>query len=258
MLQARRTAGLTQAELAVRLGRDQGTIARWETARQKPSLETLVEVLHACGRDLSVRQTTRDDSYDRLVARLLEQPPAARLAARAPAGFAPARVLGVLVEHEVDVVVIGATAAALHGSPLALGRRELEVVPAPAQATQLAEALEALEAAPGPVEDTFGPLHARRPYALPGDQALVVVEEPAGTRGYDDLRADAVVTAVDELGETCVAIASVVDLLRIADRSPWEHDQVNRPALRTVSQQAHQRRIGWRPSRAAARDRDAA
>ncbi len=50
--EARLRAGLTQAELADRTGRDRSVIARWEQAAVAPSVETLTELVRACGFDL--------------------------------------------------------------------------------------------------------------------------------------------------------------------------------------------------------------
>jgi transcriptional regulator with XRE-family HTH domain len=50
--EARLRAGLTQAELAERSGRDRAAVARWERGGVIPSVETLVELLRACGFDL--------------------------------------------------------------------------------------------------------------------------------------------------------------------------------------------------------------
>ncbi|MGH2713821.1 MAG: helix-turn-helix domain-containing protein [Thermoleophilaceae bacterium] len=52
--EARLRAGLTQYELAERTGRDRAVIARWEQEAVAPSLETLVELLRACGFDLEL------------------------------------------------------------------------------------------------------------------------------------------------------------------------------------------------------------
>ena len=46
---ARLKAGLTQAELAERLGRDRAQVARWETGGQEPSFENLRAAVEACG-----------------------------------------------------------------------------------------------------------------------------------------------------------------------------------------------------------------
>ena len=50
--EARLRARLSQAELAERTGRDRSVIARWEQGVVAPSVETLVELVRACGFDL--------------------------------------------------------------------------------------------------------------------------------------------------------------------------------------------------------------
>ena len=50
--EARLRAGLTQYELAERSGRDRSVIARWEQGTVAPSVETLVDLVRACGFDL--------------------------------------------------------------------------------------------------------------------------------------------------------------------------------------------------------------
>jgi transcriptional regulator with XRE-family HTH domain len=69
MRQARTRAGLSQVELAERSGKDRAQIARWERDVVTPSLETLREVLQACGFDLDLQL-------------VLYQPPDAREDAR--------------------------------------------------------------------------------------------------------------------------------------------------------------------------------
>jgi hypothetical protein len=50
--EARLRAGLTQYELADRTGRERSVIARWEQGTVAPSVETLIELVRACGFDL--------------------------------------------------------------------------------------------------------------------------------------------------------------------------------------------------------------
>ena len=47
-------AGLSQGELSERSGKDRAQIARWERDVVQPSLETLRELLQACGFDLDM------------------------------------------------------------------------------------------------------------------------------------------------------------------------------------------------------------
>lgn len=53
--EARRQAGLSQAELAARSGTSQSAIARYERARALPSLTTLYRLVRACGLDMRMR-----------------------------------------------------------------------------------------------------------------------------------------------------------------------------------------------------------
>ena len=64
--EARLRAGLTQYELADLTGRDRTVIARWEHGTVAPSLETLLEVLRACGFDLPLELTPYEPASDRL------------------------------------------------------------------------------------------------------------------------------------------------------------------------------------------------
>lgn len=58
--EARRRAGLTQAELARRAGTSQPAIARYERARSVPDLPTLHRIAEACGFELRLELTEPD------------------------------------------------------------------------------------------------------------------------------------------------------------------------------------------------------
>ncbi|MBA3376408.1 MAG: helix-turn-helix transcriptional regulator [Actinobacteria bacterium] len=60
--EARLRAGLTQYELAELSGRDRSVIARWEQGTVAPSIETLVELVRACGFDLPLELVPKDAS----------------------------------------------------------------------------------------------------------------------------------------------------------------------------------------------------
>jgi transcriptional regulator with XRE-family HTH domain len=79
---ARTRAGLTQAELANRLGKAQATVAKLEQAGANPRLSTLDEVMNALGQRLELRTSQRPSSVDEtLIARNLRLTPAERLRA---------------------------------------------------------------------------------------------------------------------------------------------------------------------------------
>ena len=91
LVAGRRRAGLSQEQLAERLGRTQSTIARWESGYQHPPLESVVEAFHACGLELTVGMARYDDSYESLIAGQLMLEPVERVRrlARRTAGFDP-------------------------------------------------------------------------------------------------------------------------------------------------------------------------
>lgn len=59
--EARRRAGSTQAELARRMGTSQSAVARWENGVQAPAHDKVRRAVEACGFDLGVTITPRDD-----------------------------------------------------------------------------------------------------------------------------------------------------------------------------------------------------
>ncbi|HZD22959.1 MAG TPA: helix-turn-helix transcriptional regulator [Acidimicrobiia bacterium] len=76
---ARTRAGLTQRELAQRLGTHQPVIARWENESTRPDFDTVVKAVNACGFDLHVELRPVDHDTV-LVKRELARRPADRLA----------------------------------------------------------------------------------------------------------------------------------------------------------------------------------
>jgi transcriptional regulator with XRE-family HTH domain len=64
--QARRRAGLTQSELAGRVGTTQSAIARWERGSTHPTVERLQSLVEACG--LELRLGLGEPSSDELAA----------------------------------------------------------------------------------------------------------------------------------------------------------------------------------------------
>jgi ribosome-binding protein aMBF1 (putative translation factor) len=60
LIRARREAGLTQAQLAERMGRRQSLISAIESGRRSPRLETLADAARALDRDLRVEFAPRE------------------------------------------------------------------------------------------------------------------------------------------------------------------------------------------------------
>jgi transcriptional regulator with XRE-family HTH domain len=60
--EARLKAGLTQTELAARLGRERAQVARWEIGGQEPSFENMQSVVEACGFSLRIEIAEREET----------------------------------------------------------------------------------------------------------------------------------------------------------------------------------------------------
>jgi transcriptional regulator with XRE-family HTH domain len=82
ILEARRRAGLTQADLAARLGIPRSQIGRWERYEVLPSFERLREIVRACGLELTYGLANADlEEHDlTLIRRSLSRPPSERFA----------------------------------------------------------------------------------------------------------------------------------------------------------------------------------
>lgn len=60
----RRNAGISQRELARRIGTAQPAVSRWERGHDEPRLSTLDAVARACGTTLSISMRPSDDTVD--------------------------------------------------------------------------------------------------------------------------------------------------------------------------------------------------
>jgi transcriptional regulator with XRE-family HTH domain len=75
---ARAEAGLTQVELAERLGTTQSAIARWESGRDVPRLDKFDQILRACGIELDLRFRRHSDVDRALIRQHLMISPTSR------------------------------------------------------------------------------------------------------------------------------------------------------------------------------------
>lgn len=212
---ARRRAGLSQRELAGRLGLRQATIARWERGDRQVSVEDVEAVAAACGLQLEVRLAVEDHSWWSQIARQLELDPLDRLKRLTPASSPNlAAGLGELAAAGHPVVVIGEVAGALQGWPLVLGGAVIEVC-----------------AENGLLLTDIGRRLGRHEYGLPSGARLRAVDVPPGTHGFRDLWRGAEPIDV-EGGE--LQVASVLDLLRMADASDRRSAPLEALAYRAV------------------------
>ena len=199
--EARLRAGLSQYELA---DRDRAVIARWEQGVVSPSLETLLEILHACGFDLplelvghapEVDPRLRENlvlSPERRLERLEGADSAGRAKAPRPA-LRPVRAPAALERHRVAYVVIGGLARVIQGAEETPRRLDITPSTRPENLRRLIQALADLgaERLAGRPLVVDGAVLADEPVIELRTTAgeLKLVPEPAGTRrGYDDLR----------------------------------------------------------------------
>ena len=237
-MMARRRAGLTQQELGERVGCRQATVARWERGDREPSWGDVGVVAEACGLQLDAHLAGEDRSWWGEIAVALTLSPAERV--RRVLRLEGENVIPVLDSAKVipvlerlgesgePAIVIGDVAGALHGWPL-------EVVGGPVEVCAVAGGAASLMAALGaemPPELGMTPEHlaalesvglgpeprkvTEEPHILPGGGSVLATETLPGTAGFADLARNAEPMAV---GGRAVLVASLLDLLRIADAS---------------------------------------
>lgn len=155
--------------------------------------------------------------------------------------YDPVGMLRTLKAHDVEFVVIGGVAARLRGAPILT--QDLDVTPRTTKANleRMAAALDQLEARLRTVGDPGG---AEFPYdgallAAANSWTLItrfgeldLVMEPAGTRGYEDLKADAETMRVASDPPLQVLVASLEDIIRSKQAAGRAKDQAALPLLR--------------------------
>ena len=154
--------------------------------------------------------------------------------------FAPEKLLAVLEHHAVECVVIGGLAGSLHGSNQMT--YDVDITPATTieNLARLAEALKEL----GARIRTEG-----TPEGLPFDRSaaflanvtmlnltcdcgdLDIAFTPAGTSGYTDLLASAVVV---KIGDVTATVASLADIIRSKEAADRPKDRLALPVLRAL------------------------
>lgn len=230
----------------------QSSVARWESGARQPTAEHIAEAVRACELDVVVGLAPLDRSNDAFIWELLDMPVAGRLKAQVAAAnatsrlvkgavtpFDPVPVLAALVGEGVRFVLVGRLAECLRGSPNLPADLEVALCasPEPPNREALSRALERLGARPWQeTEDDprYGrPLEHGSRWSIDRLGATIAsVDDPPGTYGSGDLmRGGSAETAAPGLS---IDVASVLDLIRIADASPSPTDRLALPSLRRV------------------------
>lgn len=153
--------------------------------------------------------------------------------------FSPVELLGVLVEHGVDFILIGGLAATVHGSPYATV--DVDIVPRRERSNldRLSGALRSVGARV--YVSTDETLRFEHDGSSLSDAAvwnlgtdfggLDITYVPAGTSGYADLARHA--QEID-IGGVIVRVAALEDIIRSKEAANREKDLVVLPALRRL------------------------
>jgi hypothetical protein len=163
------------------------------------------------------------------------------------ADFRPERILEVLAAHDVDYVMIGGLAAAVHGSDLVTGDVDITPATGDANLARLSRALDELDARIRTDDAPEGLPFAHDAKSLArgavwnlvtnaGDLDLAMM--PSGTRGYDDLKRDAIALAI--LGVP-TRVAALADIIRSKEAAGREKDRAALPMLRRLQTEIENR-----------------
>jgi hypothetical protein len=162
-------------------------------------------------------------------------------------------ILAVLAKHKVEFITIGGFAAVVHGSPIPTG--DVDIVPAgerenfarlSAGLAELDANIRVLGRKPLPFGHDADSLATSQILNLTtryGD--LDITQTPAGTRGYDDLRREAVTVRIRG---TRVQLASLADVVRSKEACGRDKDRRSLPVLRELVARELREKAG-RPAR---------
>ena len=243
---ARLSAGLTQLELAERLGVSQATVSKLEHADSNPTVETLDRALRATGKRLELSTADWRPGVDvASIARHLELTPAERLARYAE--FKPAEILERLVAHSVNFVVVGSAAVVLQARPRAVAELDITYPAIAGNLESLGAGLAALGAgASGDAKLTPEALRSPQRAALTTAAGPIRLHvKPAGAPTYPALRRHA---SSVKLGKVTAPVASIGDLIAMQRAAGRPQDLIDVEALEQARRLQRPRR-GPRPAR---------
>jgi hypothetical protein len=154
--------------------------------------------------------------------------------------FDPSEILRVLDAHDVEFVLIGGVAAALHGSDVVTFDLDVTPLTTYRNLANLSDALVDLKATLRVEGDPAGVAFKPDPALLErmailnlvtraGDLDVVIM--PAGTLGYSDLQRGAARVAVDGVS---ILVANLADVIRTKEAANREKDRLVLPRLRRL------------------------
>ncbi len=156
------------------------------------------------------------------------------------APFDPARLISTLARHDVDFVLIGGLAGALHGSPVATNDADICPARTPGNLARLAAALVELDARIRIDSEPDGIPFDRSPEFLDVIELLNTMTSaggldiayvPAGTFGFDDLAERAVEF---DIGDVRVQVASLDDIIHSKRTAGRAKDYATLPVLEAL------------------------
>jgi transcriptional regulator with XRE-family HTH domain len=250
----RRRHGVSQKRLAIRAGTTQSAISRIERDRVSPSVDTLRALLDLLGEDLSIAAERRDSGVDlSLNEESLRRSPSERLqhglafagmVRRNRGGENPSAatrrymaktdlgnglelhpLLGSLVRHGVDFVVVGGVAGWIHGSAYPTYDLDVAYARDHSNLERLAAALVDVRAQwrggpPDlPIQLDAAMLHNGANFTF--DTAFGrfdVLGELSGVRDYEELRREARIEGYEGLDVRVASIDHLIAMKRAADR----------------------------------------
>ncbi|MGI8412386.1 MAG: helix-turn-helix domain-containing protein [Solirubrobacteraceae bacterium] len=220
LLVARRRAGLTQRQLASRMGCPQSTIGRWESGSREPSFADVSKALGACGFELGQWLFNRDASLVYDASTRLELEPLERVRKLHASDELVATLVDVAASG-LACVVVGEVAGALQGWPLSLAGRVLELAVDEDEndRDRLLALLTARGAQPTAMTERRPRWQAQsvKGLLLPAGTSVELMHAPAGIPEYHQLAASADRMSLDGAQQR---VASVHDLIVMAEASP--------------------------------------
>lgn len=234
-MRALRATGMTQEELARRAGVARETLSRWESGAQNPSLESLDKVARAAGTRLDVRLVAAEPKLIELASDQLDLDPTKRLKVLLGDSWPACRdALKAAAAVGELAVLIGPVAAALVGAPQRPFDARVDLLVSPADLERASDLLLDTGAWPDGRERIASSKERRERWRA--DRGTLTVRTvAAGVEDIDALRKRAQrVTLNQRHGAGEVYVATVEDLLHIAESSPWSEDAIYRTGLRAV------------------------